>query len=100
MLKRRQTQEICDQVREYISANKIIGVHLEPDSMRYYPYGTLAAQLLGFTNTENVGSEGLESYYNSYLRVLRARSSRPRATTRPRCSIPMRNTTRLLMATA
>ena len=35
--------------------------------MRYYPYGTLAAQLLGFTNTENVGSEGLESYYNSYL---------------------------------
>ena len=67
MLKRRQTQEICDQVREYISANKIIGVHLEPDSMRYYPYGTLAAQLLGFTNTENVGSEGLESYYNSYL---------------------------------
>lgn len=67
MLKRRQTQEICDQVREYISANKIIGVHLEPDSMRYYPYGTLAAQMLGFTNTENVGSEGLESYYNSYL---------------------------------
>ena len=67
MLKRRQTQEICDQVREYISANKIIGVHLEPDSMRYYPYGMLAAQLLGFTNTENVGSEGLESYYNSYL---------------------------------
>lgn len=67
MLKRRQTQEVCDQVREYISSNKIIGVHLEPDSMRYYPYGTLAAQLLGFTNTENVGSEGLESYYNSYL---------------------------------
>lgn len=67
MLKRRQEQDICDQVREYISANKIIGVHLEPDSMRYYPYGTLAAQLLGFTNTENVGSEGLESYYNSYL---------------------------------
>lgn len=67
MLKRRQTQDVCDQVRAYISENKIIGVHLEPDSMRYYPYGTLAAQLLGFTNTENVGSEGLESYYNSYL---------------------------------
>ena len=61
MIKRRQSQEVCDQVRAYISENKIIGVHLEPDSMRYYPYGTLAAQLLGFTNTENVGSEGLES---------------------------------------
>ena len=67
MLRRRQAQDVCDQVRQYISENKIIGVHLEPDSMRYYPYGTLAAQLLGFTNTENVGSEGLESYYNSYL---------------------------------
>ena len=67
MIKRRQSQEVCDQVRAYISENKIIGVHLEPDSMRYYPYGTLAAQLLGFTNTENVGSEGLESYYNNYL---------------------------------
>ena len=67
MIKRRQSQEVCDQVRAYISENKIIGVHLEPDSMRYYPYGTLAAQLLGFTNTENVGSEGLESYYNNYI---------------------------------
>ena len=67
MIKRRQSQEVCDQIRAYISENKIIGVHLEPDSMRYYPYGTLAAQLLGFTNTENVGSEGLESYYNNYL---------------------------------
>ena len=67
VLRRRQKQEICDQVRQYISENKIVGVHLEPDSMRYYPYGTLAAQLLGFTNTENVGSEGLESYYNSLL---------------------------------
>lgn len=67
MIKRRQPQEVCDEVREFISANGIIGVHLEPDSKRYYPYGSLAAQLIGFTNTENVGSEGLESYYNSYL---------------------------------
>ncbi len=67
MIKRRQPQEICDEVRAFITENDIIGVHLEPDSQRYYPYGTLAAQLLGFTNTENIGSEGLEAYYNSYL---------------------------------
>ena len=67
MIKRRQPQEVCDEVRAFITENDIIGVHLEPDSQRYYPYGTLAAQLLGFTNTENVGSEGLEAYYNSYL---------------------------------
>ena len=67
VLKRRQPQEICDKVRTLITENKIIGVHLEPDSQRYYPYNSLASQLIGFTNTENVGSEGLESYYNSEL---------------------------------
>lgn len=67
MLKRKQTQDVCEQVRQFISDNDIIGVHLEPDSQRYYPYSSLAAQLIGFTNTENVGSEGLESYYNNVL---------------------------------
>lgn len=67
MLKRKQGQEICDRVRTFISKNGIVGVHLEPDSLRYYPNNEVASQLLGFTNTENIGSEGLESYYNSTL---------------------------------
>ena len=67
VIKRKQSQDVCDQVREYISENNIIGVHLEPDSLRYYPNHESASQLLGFTNTENKGSEGLESYYNSIL---------------------------------
>ena len=67
MLKRRQERGVCDAVRELISEEKLIGVHLEPDSMRYYPNHSVASQLLGFTNTENVGSEGLESYYNKLL---------------------------------
>lgn len=67
MIKRKQGQEVCDQVRAFISDNNIVGVHLEPDSLRYYPNNEVASQLLGFTNTENVGSEGLESYYNSIL---------------------------------
>ncbi len=67
VIKRRQSKDVCDKVREFISENRIIGVHLEPDSKRYYPYSSLAAQVLGFTNTENVGSEGLESYYNTVL---------------------------------
>ena len=64
VIKRRQAQEVCDKVREIIAEDKIIGVHLEPDSQRYYPYHDVAAQIIGFTNTENVGSEGLEAYYN------------------------------------
>lgn len=67
MLKRKQPQDVCDAVREYLDENGIIGVHLEPDSLRYYPNHEVASQLLGFTNTENKGSEGLESYYNGRL---------------------------------
>lgn len=67
VIKRRQEKEVCDALRTYISENHIVGIHLEPDSRRYYPYSTLASQILGFTNSENVGSEGLEAYYNDAL---------------------------------
>ena len=61
MIKRRQEKDVCDAVRSFISENGIIGVHLEPDSQRYYPNHETDSQLLGFTNTENKGSEGLEA---------------------------------------
>lgn len=67
LLRRKQGKEVCDAVRQFVSDNDIVGVHLEPDSLRYYPNCATASQLLGFTNTENKGSEGLESYYNSIL---------------------------------
>lgn len=67
VIKRKQTKEVCDAVRSYASENNIVGVHLEPDSLRYYPNHQIASQLLGFTNTENKGAEGLESYYNNTL---------------------------------
>lgn len=67
VIKRRQTKDVCDAVRAFINDNDIIGVHLEADSQRYYPYNTLASQLLGFTNAENKGAEGLEAYYNNSL---------------------------------
>ena len=55
------------QIRNYINEKEISGIHLEPSSKRYYPYGTLAAQVIGFTNASNTGSEGIEAAYNSYL---------------------------------
>ena len=60
-------EETAAKVREYINKNNISGIHLEPDSKRYYPYGTLAAQVIGFTNASNTGAEGIEAAYNSYL---------------------------------
>ena len=60
-------ESVAAQVREFINSNQISGIHLEPSSKRNYPYGTLAAQVLGFTNASNTGSEGIEASYNSFL---------------------------------
>ncbi len=57
----------ADKIRIFINENSISGIHLEPNSKRFYPYGTLAAQVIGFTNASNTGSEGIEAAYNSYL---------------------------------
>ena len=59
--------EVAAQIRSFINEKGISGIHLEPNSRRYYPYGTMAAQVIGFTNASNTGSEGIEASYNSYL---------------------------------
>ena len=60
-------EETAAKIRSYINENDISGIHLEPTSERTYPFGTLAAQVIGFTNDSNEGSEGVEASYNSYL---------------------------------
>ena len=59
--------ETADEIRAYINENGISGIHLEPSSQRVYPCGSLAAQIIGFTNASNTGSEGVEAAYNSFL---------------------------------
>ena len=59
--------ETAGRIRSYINAHTISGIHLEPSAQRSYPYGTLAAQVIGFTNDSGQGSEGVEAAYNSYL---------------------------------
>ena len=63
----RISQETAAKIRSYINDNSISGIHLEPNSQRYYPYHSLAAQVIGFTNASNTGSEGIEAAYNRYL---------------------------------
>jgi len=58
---------VASQVRSFINEHHISGIHLEPSSKRTYPYGSLAAQVIGFTNASNTGSEGIEASYNRYL---------------------------------
>ena len=66
-LKAKVPWETADQIRSFINENGIKGIHLEPESKRYYPYGSLASQVIGFANTSNTGSEGIEAAYNSFL---------------------------------
>ena len=63
----RISEETASQIRTYINENDISGIHLEPASKRVYPYGTLAAQVIGFTNAGGEGSEGVEAAYDKYL---------------------------------
>ncbi len=63
----RVDEETAAKIRAYINESGVAGIHLEPNSQRVYPYGTLAAQVIGFTNASGDGSEGVEAAYNSYL---------------------------------
>ena len=60
-------EETAARIRTYINENEISGIHLEPAAKRVYPYGTLAAQVIGFTNAGGDGSEGVEAAYDKYL---------------------------------
>ncbi len=46
---------------------KLDGVHLTADSYRDYPYSSYLAQVVGYTDIDNVGQNGLEGYYNRFL---------------------------------
>ncbi|NQV16319.1 transpeptidase family protein [bacterium] len=44
-----------------------VGVQVETDVRRYYPYGNIAAPLIGYVGTDNHGLSGLESHYDHQL---------------------------------
>ena len=67
LIEDRVEEETAAKVREYIEQTGIEGIHLEPNSRRYYPYGSLAAQVIGFTNASNDGAEGIEAGYDAFL---------------------------------
>ena len=54
--------------------NECTGIWLEKEYVRQYPYGTLAASVVGITASGNQGISGLEKYYNSELNGVNGRS--------------------------
>ena len=52
---------------EKIYRAKLDGIYLTENVGRYYVYGNLLTQLLGFSSVDNVGQAGLEAYLDEYL---------------------------------
>lgn len=67
-VKRKVETEVRDEIVQYIKDEKIgRGITLMEDYKRYYPYGTTASTVLGFTGTDNQGLAGIETEYDSEL---------------------------------
>ena len=61
-------KEKTDKLRIWLAENNITtGINIDEDTKRYYPYSTLASNIIGFTGSDNQGLEGLESYYDDIL---------------------------------
>ncbi len=64
IIKTNVDKEIGDQIR----LCQLEGVKVDEDYKRYYPYGSLASKVLGFTGSDNQGIIGLEVKYEEYLK--------------------------------
>lgn len=56
-------KEVGDRIRDY----GLAGVKVDEDYKRYYPFGSLASKVLGFTGSDNQGIIGLEVQYDEVL---------------------------------
>lgn len=58
-----------DELRIWMEQNEITaGINIDEDSKRYYPYGDLCAQVIGFCGSDNQGLDGIESKYDAELK--------------------------------
>ena len=67
-VKRKVETELRDEINAAIDEMEIgRGIILQEDYKRYYPYGSTASTVLGFTGTDNQGLAGLETQYDDVL---------------------------------
>ncbi len=64
---RRIDPPLAARVREFKDENDLMGVKLEPDTRRCYPYSSLACHLIGFVGSDNTGLAGVEYALNEEL---------------------------------
>lgn len=67
-IRRTLEPDVSDQITAAIAAGRLTGLHFVEESKRYYPNGSLAAHVLGFVGTDDIGLEGLELSYDRLIR--------------------------------
>lgn len=60
-------RQVSPAMAEYVEKLKLAGVYLRDESRRYYPSGEVSAHIVGFTNVDDSGIEGVEKLFNKWL---------------------------------
>lgn len=60
-------KRVDKQAVENLATQSVDGVYYSRDNVRIYPKGDALCQVLGFTSVDNVGTTGVEKYYEKYL---------------------------------
>ncbi len=62
-------KEKTDELRMWMQENNVTsGINIDEDTKRYYPYSTLASQIIGFCGSDNQGLDGIEAKYETELK--------------------------------
>ena len=62
-------KEKTDELRAWLLDNNIDhGINIDEDTKRYYPFGNLASQIIGFCGSDNQGLDGIEAKYDEVLK--------------------------------
>ena len=65
---RRVEKDKADELRIWMKDNGIdVGINIDEDTKRYYPYNSLASQVIGFCGSDNQGLDGIEVIYKEEL---------------------------------
>jgi cell division protein FtsI (penicillin-binding protein 3)/stage V sporulation protein D (sporulation-specific penicillin-binding protein) len=68
VLKREVAKAITDSLRQKLRAKSLRGIYFEQDATRIYPNGTMLCHVIGFTDFDHKGIQGIEGSLDEYLR--------------------------------
>lgn len=68
LVEKKVENNIKEKLSKFVSKNELSGcIGTEQTTKRYYPYGTLASSVIGFTGADDQGLSGIEAYYDERL---------------------------------